>query len=93
LECSGCGRKFADADDSNERAVRDLPWSKFRTTVHIEVYRVNVVRKNGSKVKHFAVVKNIGEWKGALDSMASREEAGRGGDGGRRARGGAERTG
>src|ERR1700751_1309006 len=40
LECSGCGRKFQDAYDSNERAVRDLPWSAFRTTVHIEVYRV-----------------------------------------------------
>ena len=40
LECSGCGRKFSDAYDSNERAVRDLPWSAFKTTVHIEVYRV-----------------------------------------------------
>ena len=40
LACSGCGRKFADAYDSNERAVRDRPWSGFRTTVHIEVYRV-----------------------------------------------------
>jgi transposase len=40
LECSGCGRKFADAHDSRERAVRDLPWSTFQTTVHIEVYRV-----------------------------------------------------
>src|SRR5215472_19065363 len=40
LECSGCGRKFDDAYDSNERAVRDLPWSAFKTTVHIEVYRV-----------------------------------------------------
>ena len=40
LECSGCGRKFSDAYDSNERAVRDLPWSEFKTTVHIEVYRV-----------------------------------------------------
>jgi len=40
LECSGCGRKLADAYDWNERAVRDLPWSEFRTTVHIEVYRV-----------------------------------------------------
>lgn len=40
LECSGCGRKFQDAYDSNERSVRDLPWSSFRTTVHIEVYRV-----------------------------------------------------
>ena len=40
LECSGCGRKFAEAYDANERAVRDLPWSELRTTVHIEVYRV-----------------------------------------------------
>lgn len=40
LECSGCGRKFQDACDSNERAVRDLPWGEFRTTVHIKVYRV-----------------------------------------------------
>src|SRR5437764_13649955 len=27
--------------DCRERAVRDLPWSEFKTTVHIEVYRVN----------------------------------------------------
>ncbi len=40
LECSGCGRKFEGAYDSNERAVRDLPWSALRTTVHVEVYRV-----------------------------------------------------
>jgi transposase len=40
LECSGCGRKFVEVHDSNERAIRDLPWSAFRTTVHIEVYRV-----------------------------------------------------
>jgi transposase len=40
LECSGCGRKFEEAYDANERAVRDLPWSSFMTTVHIEVYRV-----------------------------------------------------
>ena len=40
LECSGCGRRFEDAYDCNERAVRDLPWSEFKTTVHIEVYRV-----------------------------------------------------
>jgi transposase len=40
LECSGCERKFSEAYDSRERAVRDLPWSEFRTTVHIEVYRV-----------------------------------------------------
>ena len=40
LECSGCGRKYTDAYDSRERAVRDLPWSGFQATVHIEVYRV-----------------------------------------------------
>jgi transposase len=40
LECSGCGRKFTEACDTSERAVRDLPWSAFRTTVFIEVYRV-----------------------------------------------------
>jgi transposase len=40
LECSGCGRKFSDAYDFGERTVRDLPWSEFRTAVHIEVYRV-----------------------------------------------------
>lgn len=40
LECSGCGRRFIEAYDCNERAVRDLPWSEFRTTVHVEVYRV-----------------------------------------------------
>jgi transposase len=40
LECSGCGRKFEEAYDANERAVRDLPWSSLTTTVHIEVYRV-----------------------------------------------------
>jgi hypothetical protein len=40
LECSGCGRKYTDAYDSRERAVRDLPWSAFQATVHIEIYRV-----------------------------------------------------
>ena len=40
LECSGCARKFNDAYDCRERAVRDLPWSALKTTVHIEVYRV-----------------------------------------------------
>ena len=40
LECSGCGRKFTDVYDGRERAVRDLPWSVFQATVHIEVYRV-----------------------------------------------------
>jgi transposase len=41
LECSGCRRKFTKAYDANERAVRDLPWSEFQTTVFIEVYRVD----------------------------------------------------
>lgn len=40
LECSGCGRKFSDTYDCRERAVRDLPWSEFKTAVYIEVYRV-----------------------------------------------------
>ncbi len=40
LVCSGCGRKFSDAHDCNEREVRDLPWGEYRTTVIIEVYRV-----------------------------------------------------
>lgn len=40
LECSGCGRKFTEACDASERVVRDLPWSVFRTTVFVEVYRV-----------------------------------------------------
>jgi WD40 repeat protein len=40
LICSGCGRKFSEAHDYNEREVRDLPWGEYRTTVIIEVYRV-----------------------------------------------------
>src|ERR1700680_2806511 len=40
LICSGCGRKFTEAHDCNEREVRDLPWGEYRTTVVIEVYRV-----------------------------------------------------
>src|ERR1700693_5415316 len=40
LICAGCGRKFSEAHDYNEREVRDLPWGEYRTTVIIEVYRV-----------------------------------------------------
>ena len=40
MECSGCGRKFREIYDSSERAVRDLPWGEFQTTVWVEVYRV-----------------------------------------------------
>jgi transposase len=40
MGCSGCGRKFREFYDVTERAVRDLPWSAFQTTVYIEIYRV-----------------------------------------------------
>jgi transposase len=40
LVCSGCGRKLADAYDTYEREVRDLPCFEFRTTVVVELYRV-----------------------------------------------------
>jgi transposase len=40
IECSGCGRKLREFYDLSERAVRDLPWGEFQTTVHIEIYRV-----------------------------------------------------
>ena len=40
IECSGCSRKFSDFCDVTERAVRDLPWGEFQTTVFIELYRV-----------------------------------------------------
>lgn len=40
LVCSGCGRKLADAYDTYEREVRDLPCFEFGTTVVVELYRV-----------------------------------------------------
>jgi transposase len=40
IECSGCGRKFTEVYDVSERSVRDLPWSGFKATVFIEIYRV-----------------------------------------------------
>lgn len=40
LVCSGCGRKFTEAYDIHQREIRDLPWSEYRTTVVIELYRV-----------------------------------------------------
>jgi len=40
LVCSGWGRKLADAYDTYEREVRDLPCFEFRTTVVVELYRV-----------------------------------------------------
>jgi transposase len=39
LECSGCGQRIGKVAEVYERA-RDLPWSKYRTTVVIELYRV-----------------------------------------------------
>jgi len=40
LVCSGCGRKLVEACDIYQREVRDLPWSEYRATVVIELYRV-----------------------------------------------------
>src|SRR6516162_6079152 len=40
LVCSGCGRKLAEAYDTYEREVRDLPCFEFRTTVVVELYLV-----------------------------------------------------
>ena len=40
LECSGCGRRVNEIAEVYEREVRDLPWSEYRTTVVIELYRV-----------------------------------------------------
>jgi transposase len=40
LACSGCGRKFTEVYDIYQREIRDLPWSEYRTTVVIELYRV-----------------------------------------------------
>ena len=40
LVCSGCGRKLSEACDVYQREVRDLPWSEYRATVVIELYRV-----------------------------------------------------
>ena len=40
LEGSGCGRKIGEIAEVYEREVGDLPWSEYRTTVVIELYRV-----------------------------------------------------
>lgn len=40
LICSGCGRHVAEVHEATEREVRDLPWSEYRATVVVEVYRI-----------------------------------------------------
>ena len=51
LVCSGCGRKLAEAYDTDEREVRDLPCFEFRTTIVVELYRVTLpgLRSKGGK--------------------------------------------
>jgi transposase len=39
LVCSGCGRRVREIVASYEREVRDLPWSGYRATVVVELYR------------------------------------------------------
>jgi len=40
LVCSGCGHLVGAIAETYEREVRDLPWSEYRTTVVIELYRL-----------------------------------------------------
>ena len=40
LVCSGCGKRVSEIVASYEREVRDLPWSEYRATVVVELYRV-----------------------------------------------------
>jgi transposase len=40
LVCSGCGKRVHEIVETYEREVRDLPWSQYRATVVIELYRV-----------------------------------------------------
>ena len=40
LVCSGCGQGVKEIAEVYEREVRDLPWSEYRTTLVIELYRV-----------------------------------------------------
>ena len=44
LVCSGCGGRCSKIVEVRERAVRDLPWRKYRTTVLVEFYRVRCPR-------------------------------------------------
>ena len=38
--CSGCGKRVRRIAQVYEREVRDLPWSEYRATVVVELYRV-----------------------------------------------------
>ncbi len=38
--CSGCGKLVSEMAESYEREVRDLPWSEYKATVVVELYRV-----------------------------------------------------
>jgi transposase len=40
LVCSGCGRMVSTIVQTYEREVRDLPWSAYKCTVVVELYRV-----------------------------------------------------
>ena len=40
LVCYGCGKPTGEMVASFEREVRDLPWSPYRTTVVVKLYRV-----------------------------------------------------
>jgi transposase len=40
LVCSGCGRRVAGIHEVVQREVRDLPWSQYKATVVVEVFRV-----------------------------------------------------
>lgn len=40
LVCSRCGKRVHEIVETYEREVRDLPWSQYRATVVMELYRV-----------------------------------------------------
>jgi transposase len=40
MVCSGCGKRVREIAEVYEREVRDLPWSEYRATVVVELYRV-----------------------------------------------------
>jgi transposase len=39
-ECSGCGGKVSESCEISERAVRDLSWGVYQTTVWVELHRL-----------------------------------------------------